>query len=298
MSTTGTIFNIQRFCIHDGPGIRTTVFFKGCPLSCIWCHNPESKKSRVQLSYNDRLCISCRACETVCEHHVHDFSSGKHQVHYENCSACGACTNACTALALELMGYTVSVREVMDVLVKDNDYYETSGGGITLSGGEPLFQPDFCLELLKACKAAGLHTCIETSGFASAKILEQIIPYTDRFLFDFKLGNSKLHQKYTSVPNEPILRNLELLERSGAVVALRCPIIPEINDNEAHFRRIAEYSKLACIQSVELMAYHSMGMGKATKIGADYQLDIPSASEELVLSWKKKLWELGCSKLC
>lgn len=297
MKKNGIIFHIQRFCVHDGPGIRTTVFFKGCPLSCIWCHNPESKQPQVQISYSERSCLQCRECEAVCKNGVHSFSSGAHRVDGSRCAACGRCVEACPALALELIGQRMSVEEVMEEILKDRDYYGASHGGVTLSGGEPLFQPDFCLELLRACKECGLHTCVETSGFCQPSILEQLAEFIDLFLFDFKEGDSRRHLSYTSVPNEPILRNLRLLDSRGASVILRCPVIPGLNDREEQFQSIADYARLSCVKSVELMAYHTMGREKAKKIGADYPLQTPPASQFQISCWREKLEALGCEKL-
>ena len=293
---TGTVFNIQRFCVHDGPGIRTTVFFKGCPLSCAWCHNPESRSSRVQLSLSRSLCLGCGTCADVCPKHVHDFSGEEHTIRYNDCAACGACCAACPGSALTLIGQILSAEDVLREIRKDREYYKDSGG-VTLSGGEPLLQAEFCLELLRACRAESFSVWIETCGFCRPDTLEETALYADGFLFDFKLGDSGLHRRFTGVPNEPILRNLALLDRLGASVILRCPIIPGINDTGEHFRSIAVYSRLSCVRAVELMPYHTLGREKAAGIGAEYTITAPAVLPETAEKWRSELRRIGCEKL-
>lgn len=297
MKQVGIIFNIQRFSIHDGPGIRSTVFLKGCPLNCLWCHNPESKQVQQQLSFQHKNCAGCKVCEKVCTQKVHTFSHNMHHIDFTKCIACGKCIDYCNKKALELIGYAISVDEIIEEVLKDRVYYETSGGGITLSGGEPLLQYEFSLAILKEAKTNHLHTCIETSGFCSQNVLKSIIPYTDMFLFDFKLSDEILHKKYTGVSLQPIIKNLQFLNKNGASVVLRCPIIPEINDFEEHFRMIAELSQMLCISQVELMPYHTLGIEKSRKIGVQYQVESPTANVDMVEVWKEELKRLGCKKL-
>lgn len=272
MSHTGTIFNIQRFCINDGPGIRTTVFFKGCMLDCAWCHNPESKKSRPQLMLHAEKCIGCKECASVCPRGLHSFADGAHTIDRESCSACGSCADVCVG-ALELCGYERAVDEVMAEVIKDEAFYKNSGGGMTLSGGEPFMQHEFALELLKAAKERGLHTCIETCGYVDTKILEKFIPYVDIFLWDIKETDDERHKQYTGVSNAKILGNLALLNEKGASVVLRCPLIPGYNLRDEHLYAIGELAEsLGCVTRVDVEPYHPLGSSKSQALGIDYPL--------------------------
>ena len=246
---TGEIFNIQKFCVNDGPGIRTTVFFKGCPLSCVWCHNPESRSVKKQiLCYPDK-CVGCGRCAHLTVD-TPDFF----------------CPNG----AKEICGRTVSTDEVIAEVMKDKTFYENSGGGMTLSGGEPLFQPEFALELLQKAKKEGLHTAIETCGFAAKDTLRKIAAYTDLFLFDFKESVPALHQQFTGVDNRVILENLKLLDELGKDIVLRCPIIPGYNARPDHYAAIARVAeKFNHIIGVDIEPYHSLGEGKYRALGKD-----------------------------
>ena len=269
----GTVFNIQRFCINDGPGIRTTVFLKGCMLDCLWCHNPESKSCKPQVMlYKDR-CIGCGECLKICPKGLHSFSDdGAHIINRTECAACGECAEACVG-ALELCGTERSVDEVMTEVLKDASFYKNSGGGMTLSGGEPFMQHEFALELLKAAKEQGLHTCIETSGYVSEEILKRFIPYVDIFLWDIKETDAERHIKYTGVSNERILENLELLNAKGASVVLRCPIIPGYNDRDGHLQSIGRLAqRLDCVMCVDVEPYHPLGSSKSEALGKEYPL--------------------------
>ena len=297
MQNTGIIFNIQRFCIHDGPGIRTTVFLKGCPLNCAWCHNPESKTKAIQLSVSDNLCAHCGTCTYRCTQNVHHVQAKEHSVHFSACIACGECVKTCTTHALEMIGAKVTVQAVMEEVLKDSAYYATSGGGMTLSGGEPLMQPQFSLALLQEAKQAGLHTCVETCGFCHESVLRSAVQYVDLFYYDFKCYDEQLHKQYVGVSLLPILNNLSVLERAKANVVLRCPIIPGINDVTAHFQAIASLSKMSCISQVELMPYHSMGKEKAKKIGTSYPLMMQSTTQEAGKQWYDILRHHGCTKI-
>ncbi len=278
----GNIVNIQRFSLHDGPGIRTTVFFKGCPLNCVWCHNPESKLKDIELAYYRELCIDCGNCKDICTMGCHTISGGAHHIGRKNCVVCGKCVNACPKSALEMIGSESPASEILTETLKDRAFYNNSGGGITLSGGEPLYQPEFALELLKLSKENGLHTCLETSGFTGYKNLERMIPYTDLFLYDWKETKENLHKKFTGFSNNLIHENLLKLDKAGAKTILRCPVIPKYNDREQHYIGIAELSKkLANIVEINLLPYHTLGSSKCESIGRAYPLSsLPSLSDE------------------
>lgn len=276
----GLIFNIQKFCINDGPGIRTTVFFKGCPLRCKWCHNPESNEVSPQLLYSSDKCIGCGKCAAVCEKGVHTFSDS-HILVREKCIKCGKCENVCNVGALEIAGKLISAGEVIREVLKDKAFYEDSGGGITLSGGEPFLQFSFLIDILRIAKENGLHTCIETCGFTDSEKILEAAKYTDIFLYDYKLTDSLLHKEYTGAGNEKILSNLRLLDVYGSKIILRCPIIPGVNDNESHFKGIAKTAdSLKNVQGIELSPYHELGTSKLRRMGKDNAVNFRTPKKE------------------
>ncbi len=279
---TGSVFNIQKFSIHDGPGIRTTVFLKGCPLRCKWCHNPEGLSAATEIEYEPTKCIGCGACAVTCPHGCHSLSEAEgHGYIRDDCVKCGKCLEKCVAGALKLVGTEYTVEEVLKKVMADKIFYDTSGGGMTLSGGEPFFQHEFATALLKAAKEAGLHTAVETSGFCKTDILLDAAQYVDLFLFDYKATGDDLHRELTGVPQEPILRNLKALSDVGAKIMLRCPIIPTANDTEEHFSAIADFADaLDGVQRVELEPYHALGTGKAPKIGKTQEFATVAPSKE------------------
>ena len=281
------IFNIQRFSVNDGPGIRTTVFMKGCMLNCLWCHNPESKSAKPQIFLTPRLCVGCGECIQACERQLHSFTEdGKHLIDRANCGLCGKCAEACVG-ALEVCGKEMTPEEIVKEVLKDKPFYENSGGGMTVSGGDPLFAPDFTLALFKEAKSQGLHTCIETSGFAKWEKLEALIPYVDLFLWDVKETDSTRHEEYTGVQNGLILENLKRLDAAGAKTVLRCPIIPGCNDREEHFAGIAALAEsLENVQEINIEPYHPLGQSKAEAIGEEYALaGLTFPKEEVVKEW-------------
>ena len=288
---SGTIFNIQKFCVNDGPGIRTTVFFKGCPLNCAWCHNPESKKAIPEVFYNASKCIKCGKCMAKCDENAHDFEGGNHSYIREKCVVCGKCCDFCPTEALEVAGYETTVEDALKEVLKDKAFYENSGGGMTLSGGEPMMQFEFALGLMKRAKEEGLHTCMETCGFADSEKYREIAPYVDIFLFDYKITDREDHKKYTGVYNDKILENLFMLDGLGNNTVLRCPIIPTVNDTDEHLNAIAETAnKLKNILEVNIEPYHPLGSGKSEMLGKDYILkDLTFPEDSTVKEWIAKV---------
>ena len=293
----GFIFKIQRFALHDGPGIRTVVFFKGCNLACDWCSNPESQNMYPQLLYDVDKCIHCLDCVSVCPSGALSSKEGNLHLDRSFCNACGDCTEVCRQEALSISGRKVSIQDVMAEVVKDFDYYQNSGGGLTLSGGEPLIQFPFAIELLKEAKRHQIHTCIETAGHINPGHMEAIASFTDLFLFDYKLSDQGLHLQYTGVKNHLILDNLELLDKSGSDIILRCPIIPGINDTQKHFQGIADVSnRYHSIRSVEIMPYHNYGNFKYKQLGRETPILQDSVEEQTKNRWIAQLKRLGCEK--
>ena len=260
------IFEIKKFAVHDGDGVRTTVFFKGCPLRCVWCHNPEGLRSGTELALFGHLCVSCGGCASVCERGAHHFGANGHVLDRASCSFCGKCVKACPRDALRLYGREVSADELIPLLLEDREFYEASGGGVTLSGGECLLQADFCAELLKKLKAEGISTAVDTCGYVKREELEKVVPYTDVFLYDVKAADSDVHLRLTGVPNGLILDNLRFLDGAGAKTEIRIPFVPGLNDGE--IPAIAGLLRpLSHVTGVRLLPYHDMAAAKYAALG-------------------------------
>jgi len=292
---TGRIFDIQRFSIHDGPGIRTTVFMKGCPLRCIWCHNPESISTRLQLSFVPDRCIGCGHCFRCCPNGAHRMEGDRHVLDRALCKSCGACAEQCYAGALELVGRDATVGDVLDEVLRDKPFYDTSGGGLTLSGGEPLLQIDVAEALLAGAKEHGLHCSIETCGYADFAAIERLLPHTDLFLYDIKETDPARHVEYTGVTNERIVANLHALHDAGATILLRLPIVPGLNDRPDHFQNIALLAQgLPRLLAVQIMPYHRLGTSKQERLGMEPSLPETAAPDkETVAGWNATLRKLG-----
>jgi len=292
------VFDIQRFSLHDGPGIRTTIFLKGCPLHCLWCHNPESQSIDPQLGFLSRNCILCGQCETICNRKVHHVTPDGHKIDFNRCKVCGECVEACYNRALKIFGKRYSVEELIRIALQDTIFYSGSGGGITISGGEPMLQFDALEDLLKAAKEHGLHVCLDTSGASSAEKYLRIMPFVDIFLYDYKVTGKEAYRTYTGADEDVILGNLDMLCREGAKIILRCPIIPSVNDTEEHYLKIAELSnRYNSIIEVNPMPYHDMAKGKVDQIGMEYKLHkLKTIDEEQKGCIFRKLQSAGCVK--
>jgi pyruvate formate lyase activating enzyme len=267
----GFVTNIQRFSIHDGPGIRTTVFMKGCNLRCFWCHNPETLAAEPELQLFLDRCIGCGECFQRCPQHAHVLENGDRRFLRELCEGCGICAETCYAEGLVLVGDEMTVDEVVDQVLRDKPFYETSDGGVTLSGGEPLLQPAFSYAILERCRAEGVHTAIETAANFSWERVAAILPVTDLVMMDIKLMDSARHRECTGVPNERILENAHKLGEQPIPLIVRTPIVPGVNDNPDDVAAIAQFAAtLPSLLYYELLPFHPMATSKYTSLDLDY----------------------------
>ena len=292
----GTIFDIQRFSVHDGPGIRTLVFFKGCPLSCQWCSNPESISYAPQLFVVQDNCIRCGQCVKVCPTGA-VFYDGKLQIDRDKCCECGRCSEVCYPGALTMTGQSWTVEELIEELEKDEIHYRKSNGGITLSGGEPLAQPEFARDLLKACKAKGWHTAIETSGVASNEVWELVLPYLDMVLLDIKHMNADKHQKFTGQNNSAVLQSaMKLADDGRAELVFRVPVVPDFNDKVLEIAEIACLAKVLEVEKLHLLPYHPYGEKKYEDLGMNVArtFKIPTSEEMQQLKEVVEKFDVVC----
>ncbi len=236
MAVKGVLLDLQRTSFHDGPGIRTAVFLKGCPLRCLWCHNPKSQSREKEISFRADACVLCGKCVVTCPQGAHTIVGGVHRFDRSRCDRCGKCAEECLYEALKVAGVERTVEEVLAEVLRDRSYYDQSGGGLTITGGEPMLQEKFTFALLKAAKAEGIHTCLDTSGWASRRAYERMLPFVDAFLYDYKATDPETHRRLTGVSNDRILDNLDFLYHRNARILLRCPLIPGVNDTPIIWR--------------------------------------------------------------
>ena len=275
----GFISNIQQFSLDDGPGIRTTVFFRGCNLRCAWCHNPECIPFQTVLRYNQTVCIGCGLCAGTCPNGCHEISADGHTVSRTACDGCGKCVAACPAGALELNGRGYSEDELFERIAADAEFYKTSKGGVTFSGGEPVLQNIFLSGILKRCKEAGIHTAVDTAGNVLWEMFENVLPDVDLFLYDVKFVTPEIHMEATGVRNGKILDNLKELCRRGARIWIRIPLVPDFHDMK-EVGKIAAFLKDLPLEHIELIPYHRYGVGKYTALGVPYTLTCTEPAPE------------------
>jgi len=289
------VFHIQRFSLHDGPGIRTTVFVKGCAMGCFWCHIPEGRRSYRELHYVADRCISCGECVRVCPTAAHELRDGVHHYLRERCRASGDCVEVCCSGALEINGREMSLEEVMREVLQDRHFYSNSGGGVTISGGEPGLCAGFVAGILSACKDAGIHTAIETCGYCSWNALESLLPFTDLVMMDLKLIRPEKHQQATGNTNERILSNAQMLAMTSKPIIFRTPVVPSVNDTPEEIRQIVAFvGELIALRtrngrgtraniSYELLAFHKLGSDKYRSLGMEYRAStlVPPSLEQM-----------------
>jgi pyruvate formate lyase activating enzyme len=287
----GTVFNIQKFSVHDGPGIRTTVFLKGCPLRCKWCSNPESQTFTPSVFFDKKKCIECGLCVNICPQKAIGTDKNK-KIDVSKCDGCGLCVEVCPTKALEISGKKMSVKEVIDEVCKDLAHYRRSGGGITLSGGEPLAQPDFAEAVLKSAKSCGINTAMETTGLAPTEVLDRVIPLVDMVLLDIKTFYPETHKKFTGVDNKQILKNALHISKIAKAVSVRIPLISGFNDDETSIKAIASFaSYMENVTRVHILPYHSYGQGKYNLLNRVYDCDGLETPEDAKVESLKKIVE-------
>jgi pyruvate formate lyase activating enzyme len=270
--TEGLIFDIQRFSLHDGPGIRTLVFMKGCPLACAWCSNPESQKTRPEVMYYEDKCIECFSCIAACPNS--EVLKQKWPLVLDECQGCGSCVTACYAEARQLVGRRVTVEDVLAIVLRDDVFYEESGGGVTVGGGEPAIQAGFVTRFLKRCREHSLHTAVETCGFTSWDIFSRLLRHVDLLLMDIKHMDTDRHKTLTGVGNEQILENARRAAASGQDMIIRLPLIPGFNDEAGHLTKLGGFirDELSPVRRVDILPYHSTGESKSIRLGKTYGL--------------------------
>jgi len=292
---SGIIFDIKKYAIHDGPGIRTTVFFKGCPMFCWWCHNPEGLWSAPKIIYDFKRCLGCCDCVQACPEGVISATPAGMSTDHRRCKGCGVCADVCPAGARQVTERRVTVSQLVETIKEDVILYDASGGGVTFSGGEPLLQADFLIEVLKACARCDIHRVVDTSGYAQRSIIEAAARETDLFLFDLKLIDARRHEKFTGVPNKIILDNLTFLNHLGADITIRIPLIPGINDDDDNLLEICNFLyPFDSIREVHILPYHDYQKNKYSKLGIPYRADpIAAPKQERISAFVKQFEQTG-----
>jgi pyruvate formate lyase activating enzyme len=290
----GYIFNIQRYSLHDGPGLRTTIFLKGCPLRCLWCSNPESQNPFPEIMFSEKKCKQCGECIPICPNNA--LHKGDHTliINREVCNSCGKCEEICVYDAIKIIGKKYSVEEIMNEIKKDTIFYRSSKGGITISGGEPLFQVEFAKSILEECKIYNIHTAIQTSGYSEFSDLLYILPYVDLFIYDFKHIDPYIHEKLTGVKNDIIIENLErLVKYASNRVIIQIPIIPSINDSKEHITKVASFiSQLKDkILGINIIPYHKLGIPKYIALGRHYHLSDLEVPQQAHIEEIKRIFQ-------
>lgn len=283
LETKGLVFDIKKYAIHDGPGIRTTVFFKGCPLQCQWCHNPESWKDQAELGFRRGRCLRCGQCVDACPSEAISLDGDHPITDTEICRLCGQCIDVCLVGARQIIGEQMTVGEVMAEVERDVIFYDQSGGGVTFSGGEPLMQPDFLLALLNQCRKQNIHTAVDTSCYAEPEIVESIAEIVDLFLCDLKHTNNEMHERFTGVGNNLILDNIRLISQAGRKIIIRVPIIPGFNDDSANIEATGEFAaSLQGVGRIDILPFNRGGVEKSSRLTDEIQstqVDTPDAEQ-------------------
>ncbi len=280
----GLVFSIQRYSTEDGPGIRTTVFLKGCPLRCLWCHNPEGQEFSPQIAFNDSRCIGCKGCVAACPQGAINFTADGSRTDRKKCRSCGKCAEACPTGARELIGKYMTAEEVFSEVERDTLFYRSSGGGVTVGGGEPTMQPEFLVEFLGKCQAQGIHTALDTSGYVKWQELEEILKHVDLVLYDLKQIDPARHAEYTGVSPELILENARRISGKGIPMFVRVPVIPGYTDGEDNIRGILQFARnLESVTKIDLLPFHRLGEPKYKKLGRNYVFEgtQPPADEHM-----------------
>jgi len=295
-NTKGLIFDIQHSVLHEGPGARTTIFLKGCPMHCVWCRNPEGVSDRAEISFRAERCTGCHSCAEICPEKVHHFGES-HSMDRDFCQACAMCVSTCPSKALRRVGEWMLLPQVLAEIETDLEVFG-GPGGVTVSGGEPMLQFPFTRALLEELRQSGIHTCLETCGYVARARYQQLLPLVDLFLFDFKATNAEEHARLTGVSNRAILANLDFLLSSGANVILRCPLVPGVNDSDSHLEGIVALSKrYPQLVGVEIMPYNDTSKVKAAQVGRHPALQAARTTTESVKAgWIGTLHALGCTQ--
>lgn len=279
---SGLIFDVKKYAINDGPGIRVTIFLKGCPLRCAWCHNPESISSNIQKMYNGDKCIGCKSCITSCPMEACTLTPKGIVTDRERCTSCGTCADICPTKATEMSGRIATVGELIEIVEKERIFFDQSGGGVTFSGGEPLLQPEFLISLLDELGSRSIHRTVDTTGFAQTEVLLNVAKRTDLFLYDLKMMDSKQHKKWTGVDNTLILKNLRLLAETGAAINIRLPLIKGVNDDEKNIEQTAAFvaNLPGKKKKVNILPYHNIAASKYFKLGIKYDTSVMAEPSE------------------